>query len=152
MQLRNPTRLAPLKAARSTLSAGRLHPHTNTRPFNSLRKLASVATSSWLVGPDVVRWILCAFLFSIALPLPAQAQQQAVAKRVLMNPVVGPPDVLAKQVREMLVEALAKKPIAAVAAGEGADFSLRFYIIAAKEPNGAKVSYILDITDSRGNA
>jgi hypothetical protein len=95
--------------------------------------------------------ILCGFLLSIALSLPTQAQQQAVAKKVLMSPIVGPPDLLGEQMREMFVEALAKRRIAVVAAGEGADLSLRFYILAAKATNGAKVSYVLDITDSSAN-
>jgi hypothetical protein len=98
---------------------------------------------------SLFRWISCAFLLSIALSLPTQAQK-AVAIKVLVSSVVGPPDLLGKQIREMLVEALAKQQIAVVAAGEGADFNLRFYVLAAKATNGAKVAYILDITDSSG--
>jgi hypothetical protein len=93
---------------------------------------------------SLFRWILCTFLLSLALSLPTHAQQ-----RVALS-VVGPPDVLAKQMHDKLVDALAKQRIAVVAAVEGADLKLRFYTLAAKQETGVKVAYILDISDRSG--
>lgn len=83
-------------------------------------------------------------------PAPRAETQPAVAK-VAINTIVGPPDPLAKQLQQEFTSALNNQRVAVTAnREERADFSLRPYILAAKEKNGTKISYVLDVTDPAG--
>jgi hypothetical protein len=81
---------------------------------------------------------------------PKAAAEAAVAK-VAVNPIVGPPDALGRQLHQEFTSALQKQRVG-VAQGkdEGADFHLRPYILAAKEKRGTKVSYVLDVSEPTG--
>ena len=84
---------------------------------------------------------------------PAAAPKAAVepVAKVALNSIVGPPDALGKQLHQEFSSALDKQRVTVTASKDDtADFHLRPYILAAKEKNGTKVSYVLDVSDSAG--
>jgi hypothetical protein len=82
---------------------------------------------------------------------PLAAAPQPPLAKVVLNSIVGPPDALGKQLHQEFASALDKQRVAVAASkDESADFHLRPYILAAKEKNGTKVSFVLDISDSTG--
>jgi hypothetical protein len=71
--------------------------------------------------------------------------------KVAINSIVGPPDALGKQLHQEFASALEQKRVAVMQRkDEGADFFLRPYILAAKEKQGTKISYVMDVTDPSG--
>ena len=81
---------------------------------------------------------------------PKAAAESPLAK-VALNSIVGPPDALGKQMHQEFASALDKQRVTVTASKDDtADFHLRPYVLAAKEKNGTKVSYVLDISDSTG--
>lgn len=84
------------------------------------------------------------------------AQQPAVQpapapSRIAIAPVIGAPEAVGKQLTAQLTQDLEQKSVSvAKAATDRADFTLRGYIVAAREKNGTKVSYIWDVTDQTG--
>lgn len=81
---------------------------------------------------------------------PAQAAPVASSK-VAIAPIIGAPDAVAKQLQTQLTSATEKQRIALAASpADKADFTLRGYIVAAREKTGTKVSYIWDVTDPAG--
>ncbi|MBO0763736.1 MAG: hypothetical protein J2P50_03980 [Hyphomicrobiaceae bacterium] len=68
-----------------------------------------------------------------------------------MNSIVGPPEALSKQLHDNISSALGRQRVA-IAAGKDdrADYTLRPYILAAKDKGGTKVSYVLDVSESSG--
>ncbi len=77
-------------------------------------------------------------------PAPAQA-------RIAIAPVIGAPEAVGKQLTAQLTQDLEQKNVpVAKATTDRADFTLRGYIVAAREKSGTKVSYIWDVTDPTG--
>ena len=71
--------------------------------------------------------------------------------KVALNAIVGPPDALGKQMQQEFTSALQSQRVTVTASNDNnADFHLRPYILAAKEKNGIKVSYVLDVSDQAG--
>ncbi|MGI9479712.1 MAG: hypothetical protein ACR2PI_23625 [Hyphomicrobiaceae bacterium] len=71
--------------------------------------------------------------------------------KIAIAPVIGAPDQIAKQIVTQLGAETAKNKIAiAKTAGEQVDYTLRGYIVAARESTGTKVSYIWDVTNPTG--
>ena len=82
---------------------------------------------------------------------PPKVAAEAPIAKVALNSIVGPPDPLGKQLHEEFTAALGKQRVTVTASkDDGADFHLRPYILAAKEKNGTKVSYVLDVNDPTG--
>jgi hypothetical protein len=84
---------------------------------------------------------------------PAAAPKAAVESvaKVALNSIVGPPDALGKQIHQEFTSALGTQRVTVTASKEeSADYHLRPYILAAKEKNGTKVSYVLDVSDATG--
>ncbi len=87
-----------------------------------------------------------------------QASQQTapVKGRVAIAPIIGPPNNVTAQLSTQLVGALrqggvqAVQPVSGAAAAQS-DYTLRGYIVAAKEAAGTKVSYIWDVTNPKGH-
>ena len=77
---------------------------------------------------------------------PAATPQAKVA----IAPVIGAPDAIAKQLQSQLGTALDQKGIGTVKTTDKAEFTLRGYIVSAREKAGTKVSYIWDVTDPAG--
>lgn len=81
---------------------------------------------------------------------PPKAAVESVAK-VALNSIVGPPDALGKQIHQDFASALGTQRVTVTTSKEeSADYHLRPYILAAKEKNGTKVSYVLDVSDATG--
>lgn len=75
----------------------------------------------------------------------------ASATKIAVAPVIGAPETVAKQMQTSLSGALAKQNInVAKDATEKTDYTLRGYVVSAREKSGVKVSYIWDITDPAG--
>lgn len=77
----------------------------------------------------------------------AAPTQQA---KVAIAPVIGAPDGIAKQLHGQLTAALDQKGIGTVKTTDKAEYTLRGYIVSAREKTGTKVSYIWDVTDPAG--
>jgi hypothetical protein len=85
-----------------------------------------------------------------AAPATAQAPAAALAK-VAIAPVIGAPDAVGKQLQTQLGTAVGAKNIAlASSPADKADYTLRGYVVSAREKSGTKVSYIWDVTDPAG--
>lgn len=85
----------------------------------------------------------------IAPAKPAEAQP-ALAK-VTVAPVIGAPDGVAKQIQEEFSGAVERQRVSiSTAKDERVDYTLRGYLVAAKDKSGTKVSYIWDVTDQTG--
>jgi len=83
-------------------------------------------------------------------PPPQEVAQSPVAK-VAINSIVGPPDALGRQLHQQFSSALERQRVTVAAnKDDRADFNLRPYILAAKEKNGTKVSYVLDVSEPSG--
>ncbi|HEX7074931.1 MAG TPA: hypothetical protein VF226_12895 [Hyphomicrobiaceae bacterium] len=78
-------------------------------------------------------------------------QPAPTSSQIAIAPVIGAPESVGKQIVAQLTQDLEQKKVAvAKAPTDRADFTLRGYIVAAKEKNGTKVSYIWDVTDPTG--
>ena len=84
---------------------------------------------------------------AVASPAPTVQAQP----RVAIAPVIGAPDAVARQFSTQLSDAVEKQRIAVAKAPiDKADYTLRGYVVAARERTGIKVSYIWDVTDPAG--
>ncbi len=83
----------------------------------------------------------------------AQAAPPPVTARakIAVAPVIGPPDTAVKLIQAQLVSAIERQKISvAKQPTDPSEYTLRGYIVAAKEKTGAKMSYIWDVTDPAG--
>ena len=83
----------------------------------------------------------------IAQSAPAQPTVRA---RVALAPVIGAPEAVARQISQQLATSLEQRQIAVAKPGEASDFTIRGYLVAAKEKSSTKVSYIWDVNDPAG--
>ena len=81
---------------------------------------------------------------------PAAAQPVQTKTRMALAPVIGAPENVSSQITTQLTTALSQQGVDVVASGQPSDYTLRGYVVAAKERTGTKVSYIWDITDPQG--
>lgn len=83
-------------------------------------------------------------------PAAPAAQSQPIA-RITLAPVIGAPDTVAKQIQQDFTSAVQLQRVTVVAnKEERSDYTLRGYLVAAKEKSNTKVSYIWDVTDATG--
>jgi hypothetical protein len=68
---------------------------------------------------------------------------------LVLAPIVGPPPNVASEMTTALIAAGKERKLNIVTSGSG-DFNMRGYLAASSEKKGARVSYIWDITDSKG--
>jgi hypothetical protein len=68
---------------------------------------------------------------------------------LVLAPIVGPPPNVASEMTSALVAAGKERKLNIVTSGSG-DFNMRGYLAASSEKKGARLSYIWDITDSKG--
>ena len=85
---------------------------------------------------------------ALAPPKPAQPQQ--ALSKVAIAPVIGAPDQIGRQLQQEITAAIGQQKVSIVPAGERSDFTLRGYVVAAKDRANTKVSYIWDVTDATG--
>lgn len=81
---------------------------------------------------------------------PKPAAVQPPLAKVAVAPIIGAPDAIAKQIQQDFASAVEKQRVTIASKDERADFTLRGYIVAAKDKNATKVSYIWDVTDPTG--
>lgn len=87
----------------------------------------------------------------VAAAPPPPPQPVAALARIAIAPIIGAPDAVARQLVQQLTDAVERQRIA-VSKGrdEKVDFTVRGYIVAAREKNSTKVSYIWDVQDPTG--
>ncbi len=75
----------------------------------------------------------------------------AQSSKIAIAPVIGAPESIASQLQSKLAASLQQRkiPVASNAA-EAAAYTLRGYVVSARENSGTKVSYIWDVTDGAG--
>jgi hypothetical protein len=85
------------------------------------------------------------------LAAPAPVAPQPPLAKVAVAPIIGAPDAIAKQIQQEFTSAVERQRVSVLTGkDERADFTLRGYIVAAKDKSATKVSYIWDITDPTG--
>jgi hypothetical protein len=70
--------------------------------------------------------------------------------RLDLAPIVGAPPNIAKQFAQELATAGTDNKLTITPDGTGSSYTLKGYLVATIEKKGAKISYILDITDTKG--
>ena len=80
---------------------------------------------------------------------PAALAPNTNATKIAIAPVIGAPDQVASQLRTQLTSAMRTRNIT-VAEGPGVQYTLRGYVVSAREKTTTKVSYIWDVTDPTG--
>ena len=89
-----------------------------------------------------------------AAPATAATTATVSSSKVAIAPLIGPPNNISTQLTAQLTGALQKSGVQVVTAPPGqkaaADYTLRGYIVAARETAGTKVSYIWDVANPTG--
>ncbi len=83
----------------------------------------------------------------------AQAPAAPIKGSVNIAPLIGPPDAVSRQLTATLGSQLASNGVQVVPTAAGAvksDYTIRGYVVAAREAAGTKVSYIWDLTNPSG--
>jgi hypothetical protein len=81
----------------------------------------------------------------------SQPAPQPPLARITVAPIIGAPDAIAKQIQQEFTSAVEKQRVSVTSGkDERADYTLRGYIVAAKDKSATKVSYIWDVTDPTG--
>lgn len=71
--------------------------------------------------------------------------------KIALAPIIGAPDQIAQQIQSTFTSTVGQQRVSvATAKDEKVDYTLRGYIVAAKEKASTKVSYIWDVTDPHG--
>lgn len=83
-----------------------------------------------------------------ALATPSAVPGQAAT--IEIAPVIGAPDNVSQDIQTQLAAALQGNRISVAPAGSKGQYTLRGYIVAAREKTGSKISYIWDVTDAGG--
>jgi len=87
---------------------------------------------------------------SPAVAAAPQTPQPVAQTKVALAPIVGAPEAVSSQMAAQLQGSLERQRVQVVKAGEKSDYTLRGYMVAAKEKTNVKVSYIWDLTDPAG--
>nr|HPG89416.1 hypothetical protein [Hyphomicrobium sp.] len=86
---------------------------------------------------------------ALATPSPAASNSQTA--KVEIAPVIGAPDSISRELQSQLTTSIERNRISvARAPGGKGEYTLRGYIVAAREKAGSKISYIWDVTDQSG--
>lgn len=84
-------------------------------------------------------------------PQPQATQAAANGAKVAIAPVIGAPDGVAKKLQAQLGAAMQRKQIGVAATpNEPSQYTVRGYVVSAREASGTKISYIWDVTDPAG--
>jgi hypothetical protein len=71
--------------------------------------------------------------------------------KIAIAPIIGTPPEIAAQMTDALVVAGKDRKLTLLPSGGKATYTLRGYLIASSEKQGAKISYIWDVTDAQGS-
>jgi hypothetical protein len=74
----------------------------------------------------------------------------AGSPKIGIAPIIGAPDNVTKELTEALVVAGKDRNLTFLPSTDGANYTLRGYLLASPETRGAKISYIWDVTDTEG--
>lgn len=77
------------------------------------------------------------------------AQPAAPRAKIVLAPIIGPTPAIAKDLATQMSQSLERDRVTVVAA-EPADYTLRGYVVATKEKERTKFSYIWDVMDPAG--
>ncbi len=84
----------------------------------------------------------------LAAATPPPAEQRA---KMAVAPIVGPPDATSRTLQTQVIAALERQKVTvAKQPTDPSDYTLRGYVVAAKEKASTKISYIWDVTDPSG--
>src|SRR5262245_43212559 len=70
--------------------------------------------------------------------------------KIAIAPIIGTPPEIAAQMTDALVVAGKDRKLTLLPSGGKATYTLRGYLVASSEKQGAKISYIWDVTDAQG--
>lgn len=70
--------------------------------------------------------------------------------KVSVAPIIGAPEKVTTELTRALIVAGQDRNLTLMQGAEGADYTLRGYLLAAPEQRGSKISYIWDVTDAQG--
>jgi len=70
--------------------------------------------------------------------------------KITVAPIIGAPEKVTKEMTQALIVAGSERNLTIMTGTEGANYTLRGYLLAAPEQRGSKVSYIWDVTDAEG--
>jgi hypothetical protein len=71
-------------------------------------------------------------------------------KAYALSPIVGAPEKISQEMTQLLVQQGQAQGITIVPGGEGAQQTIRGYLVASRERRGATISYIWDVNDAGG--
>ena len=71
--------------------------------------------------------------------------------KIAVAPIIGTTPEIAQQLTDALVVAGKDRKLTLLPAGGKANYTLRGYLVASSEKQGAKISYIWDVTDAQGS-
>lgn len=82
---------------------------------------------------------------------PTAQPNSSQLPKIAIAPVIGAPDTVAKELQSQLASIIESKQITvAKPPSDKAEYTLRGYVVSAREKTRTKVSYIWDVTDSTG--
>ncbi len=87
---------------------------------------------------------------SLAPPAAAPVQPTQPLTKVTIAPVIGAPDTIGRQLQQDFTAAVGLQKVSLVAPGDRPDFTLKGFVVAAKDRANTKVSYIWDVIDPAG--
>jgi len=70
--------------------------------------------------------------------------------KITVAPVIGAPENVTKELTQALITAGNDRNLTLMTGAEGANYTLRGYLLAAPDRRGSKISYIWDVTDAEG--
>lgn len=74
----------------------------------------------------------------------------AGSPKIAVAPIIGAPENITSELTKALVTAGDERNLTILPAATGGNYTLRGYLLASPERRGAKISYIWDVTDSKG--
>jgi hypothetical protein len=118
------------------------------RALLTMTVLAAVATAGCETGGGLLGTTAPTQPQASVAPAPAPV---VVQKRVAMAPVIGAPEAVARQLSDLVVQSANQQKLTlSTDVSQPTDFTLRGYIVAARERANIKLSYIWDVTDPTG--
>lgn len=86
-----------------------------------------------------------------SLTTPAPSASNVQTAKIEIAPVIGAPESISRELQTQLTTSIERNRISvARAPGGKGEYTLRGYIVAAREKAGSKISYIWDVTDQSG--
>jgi hypothetical protein len=70
--------------------------------------------------------------------------------KVAVAPIIGAPPNVSEELMQALVSAGAERSLTLIPGTSGGNYTLRGYLLATPESRGSKISYIWDVTDTKG--